>query len=158
MLESAKAVPNLPIWTTSNGGSGRARRSRHRRRCNTRPPCFSLVLILRTISRIEPNLLGRRFRLKVRTAGAAHSGRDVIFPRTATRPLARQHHSPVQDLPAPHTPRFGALQCGRQAGPANRASRAQRLGAFQIGRTLGEPQVGVCGVARQKEWIGPVAG
>ena len=57
----------------------------------------------------------------------------------------------IEDLTAPHTPRLGPAQRARQALGPDRAPAAERLGPLQLGRSLGEPQVGVAGAAREVE-------
>jgi hypothetical protein len=75
-----------------------------------------------------------------------------------TGPLTRQHHPLLEDLPAPHAPRFFAFESVGQTGPADRACGTQGLGLLEIGRVLGEPQIRVAGVARQQGFIEPDGG
>jgi hypothetical protein len=55
----------------------------------------------------------------------------------------------LDDFTAPHTPRFGSFQGGRQALVPDRAARAQRLGALEVGWGLGEPEIWIADMTRQ---------
>src|SRR6266566_6357068 len=68
---------------------------------------------------------------------------DVFLARTTPRPLTRNHGATLEDLATPDAPRLGPLHGAGQALDPNRAVAAQRLGQFQLGGGVGEPQVGV---------------
>ena len=67
----------------------------------------------------------------------------VVLAGTAARPLAGDDHATLEDLAAPHSPRLPTLDGAGEAGEAGRAVPAQVLGPLQIGRRLGEPEIGV---------------
>ena len=64
-------------------------------------------------------------------------------------PLAVDDRPALEDLAPPHTPRLGPAQRACQALGLDRAVTAERLGPLQLGRSLGEPQVGVARAARE---------
>ena len=66
----------------------------------------------------------------------------IVFAGTSARAFVAHDRAAVENLTTPHTPRLGAFQRRRQALAPDRAARAERLGALQVGRGLGEPQVG----------------
>ncbi len=101
------------------------------------------------LGRADPRF--RRARHRGRLAGAQprQLRRLTGFAWTSARAFATHDRPPLEDLAAPHTPGFGPFQRRRQALAADRAARAQRLGALQIGRGLGEPQVGIADMTRQ---------
>src|SRR6266536_1481239 len=67
----------------------------------------------------------------------------ILLARTTPGPLTRNHGATLEDLATPDAPRLGPLDRARQALHPDRAVAAQRLGQFEFGRRLGEPQVGV---------------
>src|SRR5436305_14223821 len=74
---------------------------------------------------------------------------DVLLAWTTPRPLPRNHGTTLEDLATPDAPGLGPLDRTREALDPNRAVAAQRLGQFQLGGGVGEPQVGVEPPARQ---------
>src|SRR3954454_6517253 len=68
---------------------------------------------------------------------------DVDLARTATRPLARDDRTTLEDLAAPDTPGLVPLDRAGQALDAQRALPAERLRQFQLGRGVREPKVRV---------------
>src|SRR3954464_3103901 len=68
---------------------------------------------------------------------------DVDLARTATRPLARDDRTTLENLAAPDTPRLVPLDRAGQALDAQRAVPAERLRQFQLGRGVREPKVRV---------------
>jgi hypothetical protein len=70
--------------------------------------------------------------------------------RSSARPLAHDDGSLVEDLAAPDSAWFGAFERAGQAGRAQRALLAVRLGLLKLGWHFGEPQVTVYAVARQR--------
>lgn len=70
--------------------------------------------------------------------------------RTPARPLARDDRSLVEDLAAPDAAWFGAFERAGQAGRAQRAGPAMRLGLLKLGGQLGEPQIAGYAVAGQR--------
>src|SRR4051794_17039364 len=69
--------------------------------------------------------------------------RHVDLAGTATRPLARNHGTALEDLATPDTPGLVPLDRAGQALDAQRAVPAERLRQFQLGRGVREPQVRV---------------
>jgi hypothetical protein len=67
------------------------------------------------------------------------------------RPLARDDGSLVEDLAAPDSVWFGAVERAGQAGRAYPAPLAVRLGLLKLGGQFGEPQIAGYEVARQ--WV-----
>src|SRR5438105_3968742 len=74
---------------------------------------------------------------------------DVLLARTTPRPLTRYDGATLEDLATPDTPRLGPLQRAGQALDPDAAVATQRLGQFQLGGGVGEPQVRVEPTARQ---------
>src|SRR5581483_1908939 len=72
-----------------------------------------------------------------------------ILARTAPGPLACDNHTAFEDLTTPNTPRLFTFQGRVEALTPNRAVGAQLLGALQLRRVLGEPQIGVTDMTRQ---------
>lgn len=70
--------------------------------------------------------------------------------RSPAQPLARDDGSLVEDLAAPDSAWFGAFERAGQAGRAQRALLAVRLGLLKLGRQFGKPQIAVYAVARQR--------
>src|SRR4029450_10452202 len=68
---------------------------------------------------------------------------NVDLAGTATGPLARNHGTALEDLAAPDAPGLVPLDRAGQALDAQRAVPAERLGQFQLGRGVREPQVRV---------------
>src|SRR6266545_338129 len=68
---------------------------------------------------------------------------DVDLARTAAGPLARDDRATLEDLAAPDSPGLAPLDRAGQALDAQRAVPAERLGQFQLGRGVREPQVRV---------------
>ena len=69
----------------------------------------------------------------------------------STRTLARDDRAALDDLAAPNTPRLLAFQRRVEALAADRAIRAQRLGALEVERVFGEPQIGVTDMTRHRQ-------
>src|SRR5215208_5459246 len=74
-----------------------------------------------------------------------------VLAWTSTRTLARDDRAALDDLAAPNAPRLLAFQGGGQALATDRAIRAQRLGALEVERVFGEPQVGVTDMTRHRQ-------
>ncbi len=64
--------------------------------------------------------------------------------------FARDNGSLVEDLAAPDSARFGAFERAGQAGRAQRALLAVRLGLFKLIRQFGEPQLASSALAGQQ--------
>ena len=69
-----------------------------------------------------------------RSTGRSGSSCDGVLAGPTTRALARDDAAAFDDLAAPHTPRLLPIERRGQALPADRAVRAQHLGAFEVGR------------------------
>src|SRR5947209_5613238 len=83
-------------------------------------------------------------RLEPRRGMTGPSCRDlsaVVLARTATRTLACDDDAALEDLAAPDAPRLPTLQRAGEARKAGGAPVAERLGLFEFGRCLGEPEV-----------------
>ena len=74
---------------------------------------------------------------------------EVLLARTAPRTLTRHDDTTLEDLATPHAPRLGALECTGEALDLQRATPAEGLRNLQVGRHIGEPQIGVVLAARQ---------
>ena len=74
---------------------------------------------------------------------------EVLLAGTATRPLARNNRTTLEDLATPHAPRLGALNRTGQALDLQRARPAEGLRNLEVSRGVGEPQVRVVLAARQ---------
>src|SRR5215475_8493685 len=85
---------------------------------------------------------------KLSGAGKLRIPGEVGLARAATRPLARDDHAVVEDLATPDTPRLAAVESTSKALDPDRAVDAERLGEFELGRRLGEPQVRIESAAR----------
>src|SRR4051812_8568738 len=68
---------------------------------------------------------------------------DVDLAGTTARPLTRNHGATLEDLAAPDTPGLVPLDRAGEALDAQRAVPAERLGQFQLGRGVREPEVRV---------------
>src|SRR5206468_11429438 len=126
--------------------------------------CRPLVMVVKLLSRFVPvgRAVGRVFCWVARARMFLMSGRrsdlgrdaaldlspedlvpgDVLLARTTPRPLTRYDGATLEDLATPDAPRLGPLQCAGQALDPDGAVAAQRLGQFQLGGGVGEPQVG----------------
>src|SRR4051812_26131063 len=69
--------------------------------------------------------------------------RNVDLARTTAGPLARDHGATFEDFAAPDTPGLVPLDRAGEALDAQRAVPAERLGQFQLGRGVREPEVRV---------------
>ena len=102
---------------------------------------------------------GSRLRRPRRRLATPGSGRSVtrlhrlsrVLARPAPRALARDDRAALEDLAAPNAPRLLPFQRRGQALAPDRAFCAQRLGALEIARVLGEPQVGVLDMTRHRQ-------
>src|ERR1041384_3159327 len=74
---------------------------------------------------------------------------DVLLARTTTGPLARNHGATFEDLATPDTPRLLPFERSREAGNPDGAVTAEGLREFELGRSLGEPEVRVEVAARE---------
>lgn len=83
-------------------------------------------------------------------AAVAFAGIGAGPRRPPARPLARDDGSLVEDLAAPDSAWFGAFKRAGQAGRAQRALLAVRLGLLKLGWQFGEPQIAMYAVARQQ--------
>src|SRR5690349_13416798 len=72
---------------------------------------------------------------------------DLAWP--ATGPFAGDHHSVVEDLAAPDTPGFAALERPGQAGGPDRTVGAEHLCLLQVIRTFREEQIRITRMTRQ---------
>src|SRR3954451_21887173 len=79
----------------------------------------------------------------------AGASRRHLLPWTASRSLARDHDAAFEDLAAPDAPGLAAVQRAGQARRPHGAVGAEALGTLQLGRALGEPQLGGLPPARQ---------
>jgi len=61
----------------------------------------------------------------------------------------------VEDLAAPDAEWFGPVECADQTVQPRRAVGAQRLRELEVGRGLGEPQVGTVHLTRQGDRRAP---
>ena len=76
-------------------------------------------------------------------------GEQVGLAGPAPRALAGHDDAGDDELPAPDAPRLAALEGTGEARLAQGAGDAEGLGGLDVGRRLGEPQVGVLRPARQ---------
>ena len=67
----------------------------------------------------------------------------AVLPRTPTRTLVRHNLAMIKDLTAPDTCRLAPLDGAGQASQSHGAAGAQCLRPSEIGRSLGEPQLGI---------------
>src|SRR5690606_25286230 len=67
----------------------------------------------------------------------------LLLARTSPSPLGRHDLAADEHLAAPDAPRLGALDGTGEAGLADRAAAAQRLGELDVRLPLREPEVGV---------------
>jgi hypothetical protein len=68
---------------------------------------------------------------------------NVFLARTAAGPLAGDHRAALEDLAAPDAPWLLASKGTGEALGADWAINAEHLGPLEVGRSVGEPQVGV---------------
>jgi hypothetical protein len=78
------------------------------------------------------------------------SGGVLVFAGAAAAAFVGNHDPAEEQLASPHSPGLSALERARQARLARGTASAQRLGGLDVAGRLGEPQVGVVGLARQQ--------
>src|ERR1700752_539258 len=85
----------------------------------------------------------RKMRRQLHFRGLSSDSVFPVFTRTSARTFVTDDRASLEDLAAPCAPGCGPFQRRRQALATDRAARAERLGALQASRSLGEPQVGI---------------
>lgn len=94
--------------------------------------------------------LARGLSSRVRQGGAVF-WRCAVLAGAAAWSLVGHDSAVVEDLAAPDAEWFAPVECAGQAFQPGRAVRAQRLRELEVGRGVGEPQVGTVHLTRKRE-------